>query len=729
VVASLAQARRAPRAACCALRARPPAPRLTRRSPPRRQADADADDWLRTTLLRLSPGGGNRSPTSLGGSGSGGGLADFWSSKLPGKLVTLAALLIVSRVGVYIPLEGVDRAAFAAQIQSSGLLGYVDTLSGGSISKVGVFSLGIVPYINSSIIFQLLASAVPQLQRLQKEEGEAGRRQFAQYQRYGALGFALVQAVGQCLYLRPFVDDFSVGWLAASSLSLTAGAMVLVWLGETLTELKLGNGTSLLIFVNILSALPLSAGQTLKQASDAGNTAGLAAFGLAFLAITAGIVYVQEAERKIPIAYASRYAAASGLAKSSYLPFKVNSAGVMPIIFASSLLALPATLSRLTGSPALDGLVTALGPGGGAYLPVNVALIAFFNYFYTFLQLEPGDVADQLKKQGASIPGVRPGVATREYITGVLERLSLLGSAFLGTLAAAPALVEATTGLTTFRGFGGTSILILVGVATDSARKVASELVMTQYDRCARAALARAPVLRSSRRVRAGWTTCTARTRSASEPARAPCASWQTQRQAVHVLRRRLLPGSLVYRLSIISHCSASLPDHSSGAAALVHSSSLRGPTKAMRRRMRSSTTRLRASRGMHTTPLMCSLRSKAPSVPSSSDSTRGKRTPRAPGCGSAPGSSSSQSKVRRCVGVVPPPPAAPGVRRGGAGAEADTPRMEEVPAKVPTLARLRRATERAWKIASAPPAPLSSISSSGTLPGASLPSAPCQRA
>ncbi len=482
-LAHAAPSRRAPRFRSLTRPARAARPPQTRTTRARAQSAADDSDWLRGALLRLSPGGGNRSATSLGGSGSGGGMADFWNSKLPGKLTTLAALLLVSRVGVYIPLEGVDRAGFAAQIQSSGFLGYVDTLAGGSISKVGVFSLGIVPYINSSIIFQLLASAVPQLQRLQKEEGEAGRRTFAQYQRYGALAFALVQAVGQCLYLRPFVDDFSLGWLAASSLSLTAGAMVLVWLGEAITELKLGNGTSLLIFVNILSALPLSAGQTLKQASDAGNTPGLVAFGLAFLAITAGIVYVQEAERKIPIAYASRYSASGGLAKSSYLPFKVNSAGVMPIIFASSLLALPATLSRLSNSPALDGLVAALGPGGGAYLPVNVALIAFFNYFYTFLQLEPADVADQLKKQGASIPGVRPGVATRDYITSVLERLSLLGSAFLGALAAAPALVEATTGLTTFRGFGGTSILILVGVATDSARKVASELVMQQYDR------------------------------------------------------------------------------------------------------------------------------------------------------------------------------------------------------------------------------------------------------
>jgi len=413
---------------------------------------------------------------------SSGGGGDFWGSPLPGKLATLCGLLLVSRVGVYLPLEGVDRDAFAAAVQGSGLLGYMDTLSGGSISKVGVFSLGIVPYINSSIVFQLLASALPQLQRLQKEEGEAGRRTFAQYQRYGALAFALVQAVGQCLYLRPFVPDFDLAWLVASSLSLTAGAMVLLWLSEAATELKLGNGTSLLIAVNILSALPLSAGQTLLQAQGEGNNAGLGAFALAVTAITAGIVCVQEAERRIPIVYSTRYAAGA-LAKSSYLPFKVNSAGVMPIIFASSLLALPATLQRFAGpNPALDAVVAALGPVGGAYLPANVLFIALFNQFYTFLAIAPDDVADNLKKGGASVPGVRPGRATADHLGDILGRLALLGGAFLGLLAAAPAAVEATTGLATFRGFGGTSILILVGVATDSARKVASELVMSKYD-------------------------------------------------------------------------------------------------------------------------------------------------------------------------------------------------------------------------------------------------------
>jgi protein transport protein SEC61 subunit alpha len=301
--------------------------------------------------------------------------------------------------------------------------------------------------------------------------------------RYGALAFAIVQAVGQCLYVRPFVEDFTPMWLFEQSCALTAGAMILMYIGELLNEIKLGNGTSLLIFSNIVSALPSSIGQTVTLAQQKGDAESvLPVFFGAFALTTLGIVYVQEAERKIPMNYSTRFNA-GGLAKSSYLPFKVNSAGVMPIIFASSLLALPATLTRFTDNSAVVGVARFLSPGGGAgYVPVNVALICFFNYFYTFLQLEPKDVAEQLKRQGASIPGVRPGAATRDYITRVLERLSLLGSVFLGLLALTPGAVEQVTGLQTFRGFAGTSLLILVGVATDSARKVRSELVMESYD-------------------------------------------------------------------------------------------------------------------------------------------------------------------------------------------------------------------------------------------------------
>jgi preprotein translocase SecY subunit len=403
----------------------------------------------------------------------------FFQGELPGKLATLLGLLVVSRVGVYIPLPGVDRAAFEAAVGNNGLLAYVDNLAGGGISKLGVFSLGIIPYINSSIVFQLLASFSPDLKKLQREEGEAGRRQFNQYMRYGALAFASVQAVGQVLYVRPFVYDFDLAYLAGSSLTLVAGAMILMYIGEQISELKLGNGTSLLIFTNILSSLPASIGATIASGGEGTSPESLALFFTAFLGVTLGIVAVQEAERRVPINYASRYQArARGLDSSSFLPFKVNTSGVMPIIFSSSMLALPSTLARFTGSEALATLGKSLFPGGAYYVPINVGLIVFFNYFYTFLQLDPKDVSEQLKRGGASIPGVRPGKQTANFLSDMLGNLSVLGSVFLGVLAVAPTAVEQATNLTAFRGFAGTSVLILVGVATDTARRVKAELQM-----------------------------------------------------------------------------------------------------------------------------------------------------------------------------------------------------------------------------------------------------------
>lgn len=433
------------------------------------------------TLKADMGGGGGMGQRARAGSGGeqSGGFGDFIQGDLPKKLALLLGLLVFSRLGVYIRIPGVDVDRFAEQMQGAGLLGYIDALSGGSISKVGVFSLGIVPYINASILFQLLATAFPSLKKLQREEGPQGRARFQVYQKLAALGFAVAQAVGQLTYIRPYVDDFSADWLLGSVVTLTAGAMILVHVADTISELKLGNGTSILIFANIASALPSSVGAAFTQASGS-DSSNLAVYATAVFLTTLGIVYVQDAERQIPMTYASRYQAGA-LQRQAYLPFKVNATGVMPVIFASSVLALPTALARFANLPVLEGAARALAPTGPAYLPANVALIVAFNYLYTFLQLEPKELSEQLKRQGASIPAVRPGRATAEFITKTLNRMSVLGSAFLGMLAAAPALVEALTGLQAFRGFAGTSVLILVGVATDTARKFRAELAMQKY--------------------------------------------------------------------------------------------------------------------------------------------------------------------------------------------------------------------------------------------------------
>ncbi|CAI6001535.1 unnamed protein product [Closterium sp. NIES-64] len=405
-------------------------------------------------------------------------IGDFFKGDLPKKFLMLLGLLALSRVGIYIPLWGVDISAFQEQLGEGSFLATLDTLSGGGIGRLGLFSLGIVPYINAQIVFQLLGTLYPKIGDLQKKEGEAGRKKAQQYMKYMAVVFGALQAIGQVAYLQQYAYDPSVAWAVSAVSGLTLGSVAVILLGDKITDLKLGNGTSLLIFTNIVSYLPASIGRTITEATEQGNVTGEALLLASFLLLVFGIVYVQEAERRIPINYASRYNIKT---RNAYLPFKVNSTGVMPIIFSSSLLAAPYSIARFTGSAAFQSAATALYPGGLLYLPANVALIAFFNYFYTFLQLDPADVSDQLKRQGASVPNTRPGKATAALITKVLTRISVLGSAFLGTMAAAPALVEGITHLTAFRGFAGTSILILVGCATDTARKVQAELVSQKY--------------------------------------------------------------------------------------------------------------------------------------------------------------------------------------------------------------------------------------------------------
>ncbi|XP_042486775.1 preprotein translocase subunit SECY, chloroplastic isoform X3 [Macadamia integrifolia] len=377
---------------------------------------------------------------------------DFFKGPLPGKFLKLLGYLALSRLGIYVPLGGVNREAFVGNLDQNSLLGTLDSFSGGGIGRLGICSLGIVPYINAQIVFQLLTQIYPKLQELQKREGEAGRKKIQQYTRYASVGFAVVQAIGQVVYLRPYVNDFSTEWALSSVTLLTLGSVLTTYIGERISDLKLGNGTSLLIFTSIISYLPASFGRTVVQAFQDGNYVGLTATVISFFLLVLGIVYVQ-----------------------------VNSAGVMPIIFSTSSLALPGTVARFTGLAALKQAAVALNPGGALYLPTNILLIAFFNYYYTFLQLDPDDVSEQLKRQGASIPLVRPGKSTAACIKTVLSRISVLGSGFLAVLAAGPSVIEQTTHLTAFRGFAGTSVLILVGCATDTARKVQAEIISQKY--------------------------------------------------------------------------------------------------------------------------------------------------------------------------------------------------------------------------------------------------------
>lgn len=408
---------------------------------------------------------------------------------LRGRLLVTIGMLLLIRLGIYIPVPGIDRAAFQQGLQSSGLgnlIGILDILAGGGISALGIFALGILPYINASIIMQLMAQAIPSLENLQKNEGEAGRRKISQITRYVALAWAIFQSFGIALFVSNYAETPGPVFIAQTVLALTAGSMFVMWVGELITERGIGNGASLLIFISIVSTLPRSLGQTIQlaQTGDRGVVTGVIILLLVFLAMIVGIVFVQEGTRRIPIISARRQVGRRQyLERSSYLPLRLNQGGVMPIIFASMVLFLPASVVQfLPNNDLLNQIIRYLSPGHWLYIVVYLTLILFFSYFYASLIVNPVDMAQNLKKMGASIPGIRPGKATSEYIERVLNRLTFLGAIFLGLVAVIPTAVESVTSVRTFQGLGATSLLILVGVAIDTAKQIQTYVISQRYE-------------------------------------------------------------------------------------------------------------------------------------------------------------------------------------------------------------------------------------------------------
>lgn len=408
---------------------------------------------------------------------------------LRGRLLVTIGMLLLIRLGIYIPVPGIDRQAFQEGLQSSGLgnlIGILDILAGGGISALGIFALGILPYINASIIMQLMTQALPSLENLQKNEGEAGRRKISQITRYVAVGWAIFQSFGIALFVSRYAETPGPTFIAQTVLALTAGSMFVMWVGELITERGVGNGASLLIFISIVSTLPRSLGQTIQlaQSGDRGVVGGVIILLLVFLVMIVGIVFVQEGTRRIPIVSARRQVGRRlYLEKSSYLPLRLNQGGVMPIIFASMVLFLPASLAQFfPNNEVLSQAIRYLSPGHWVYVVVYLALILFFSYFYASLIINPVDMSQNLKKMGASIPGIRPGKATSEYIERVLNRLTFLGAIFLGMVAIIPTAVESATQVRTFQGLGATSLLILVGVAIDTAKQIQTYVISQRYE-------------------------------------------------------------------------------------------------------------------------------------------------------------------------------------------------------------------------------------------------------
>jgi preprotein translocase subunit SecY len=407
---------------------------------------------------------------------------------LRGRILLTIGMLILVRLGKYLPVPGIDRTRFAESIQNSPIIGFLDIFSGGGLSALGIFALGILPYINASIILQLLAAAVPALENLQKNEGEAGRRKISQITRYVALGWAIVQSIGISFWVRPFVENWGAFFVVQTVLALTAGSMLVMWIGELITERGIGNGASLLIFINIVSGLPTSLGQTLELAQTGSRdiVAGVVILLLVFLVMIVGIVFVQEGTRRIPILSARRQVGRRMYTeRSSYLPLRLNQGGVMPIIFASAVLVLPASLAQFVKNDAVAQFANYLNPNGATpwiYAALYLVFILFFSYFYASLVVNPVDMSQNLKKMGASIPGIRPGKATSDYIERVLNRLTFLGAIFLGMVAIIPTAVEGATRVRTFQGLGATSLLIIVGVAIDTAKQIQTYVISQRYE-------------------------------------------------------------------------------------------------------------------------------------------------------------------------------------------------------------------------------------------------------
>ena len=398
-------------------------------------------------------------------------------------------LLIVYRLGTYIPVPGIDGTAlreFMTQA-SQGIGGMLNLFTGGAISRMGIFALGIMPYISASIIVQLLAAMVPSLEQL-KKEGEQGRKKLNQYTRYGTVALAIFQAWGIAVSIEAggLAHDPGLFFKAACVITLVGGTMFLMWLGEQITARGIGNGISLIIFVGIVAEIPAALAQFFEQGrSGAISTPLILAIIVMVIAVIAFVVFMERALRKIHIQYPRRQVGMKIFdGGSSHLPVKVNPAGVIPAIFASSLLLLPTTIGTFSGSdtnPVLSTMMAYLGYGQPLHLLAMAAMIVFFSYFYTAnVSFKVEDVAENLKNQQGFIPGIRPGKKTEEYLEYVVNRVLVLGSAYLAAVCLLPEVLIAEVGLPFY--FGGTSVLIVVSVTMDTIQQIQSHLLAHQYE-------------------------------------------------------------------------------------------------------------------------------------------------------------------------------------------------------------------------------------------------------
>jgi preprotein translocase subunit SecY len=405
------------------------------------------------------------------------------------KILITAFLIVVVRIAAHIPVGGVDLTALKSLFTSNQFLGLLDVFSGGTLANFSIISLGLNPYINASIIIQLLTMIFPQLEALSKE-GDFGRQKINQYTRYLTVPLAMLQAVGMFTLLRsqgviPVVTPVNI---LAIILGMTAGTVLVMWIGELISEYGIGNGISLLIFAGIVARMPVVLSQT-SSIVDQQQVFNLIIFAAMGLAVTAGIVFVNEARRQVVVQYARRSIGGREVGgTSTYLPLRVNQAGVIPIIFAVSLVLIPSFAGQYmvqVSNPQVQQvgrwLATNFQANSLTYNAVYFLLVLGFTYFYTAVIFNPTKIADDIKKSGAFIPGIRPGVATASYLNYILVRITLAGALFLGVIAVLPSLAQQLSGITTLA-LGGTGLLIVVSVILDTAKQFESKLIERNYE-------------------------------------------------------------------------------------------------------------------------------------------------------------------------------------------------------------------------------------------------------
>ena len=412
----------------------------------------------------------------------------FKIEELRHRVFFTLAMLAVYRIGAHVPTPGINNDALSEFLtrQGGSLMGFLDIFSGGALSKLSIFALGIMPYISASIILQLLTVVIPHLSKLAKE-GDRGRKKIIQYTRYGTIVIGLIQAFGIAVGLEGmekgiFVQNPGWGFRIMTMITVTAGTAFLMWLGEQITERGIGNGISLIIFAGIVARMPSAINSTFQLVKTGElNIFFVLVLLLVMVFVVGAIVFLESGRRKIPVQYAKRVVGRKVYGgQNTHIPLKINTAGVIPPIFASSIIAFPATIAGFIAIPWVQAVSRNLAPGSLFYTLLYVALIVFFCFFYTAVVLNPVDMAENMKKYGGFIPGIRPGQKTSDYIYRVLTRITFVGSIYLAAVAVLPELFIYKLHVPFY--FGGTSLLIVVGVGLDTAQQIETHMITRNYE-------------------------------------------------------------------------------------------------------------------------------------------------------------------------------------------------------------------------------------------------------